>query len=239
MPQKDRARVLIAGGGVAAIETLLALREHVGHRVELTLLSPEREFLYRPVTVAEAFGRGEARAYALGELVVNRAGARLIWDSLESVEPPEHIAVTGTGERIPYDILVVAVGAIAVEPLPGALTFRGRGDVGPLRELLADLVGGRAGSVALALPSERTWPLPLYELALMTASHLRQHGSDAEVWLVTPEAEPLELFGPAGSQAIEQMLTARGVRLRTSSRPELVRRAALVLAGAGQVDVDG
>jgi hypothetical protein len=43
------------------LATLLAMRALVGHRVESTLISPEREFLYRPVTVAEAFGarRGE------------------------------------------------------------------------------------------------------------------------------------------------------------------------------------
>jgi sulfide:quinone oxidoreductase len=58
---RRRLRVVIAGGGVAAPETLLAPRALVGHRVEITLISPEREFLYRPVTVAEAFGarRGE------------------------------------------------------------------------------------------------------------------------------------------------------------------------------------
>ena len=65
--QRDRGRlrVLVAGGGVAALEVLLALRELAGRRVEVTLLSPDREFVYRPVTVAEAFGRGEARSYPL------------------------------------------------------------------------------------------------------------------------------------------------------------------------------
>jgi sulfide:quinone oxidoreductase len=234
----DRLRVLIAGGGVAAVEALLALRELVGHRLELTLLSPEREFLYRPVTVAEAFDRGEARAYPLVEIVGGDGGGRVVWDSLQRVESSEHTAVTGSGERIPYDSLIVAAGAIAREPLPGALTFRGRADVGALRGLLGDLVTGAARSVALTLPSERIWPLPLYELALMTAAHLRERQSSAEVWLVTPEEEPLELFGPAAARAIEPMLTARGIRLRTSSRPALVRGRALVLAGGAELYVD-
>ncbi len=230
-------RVLIAGGGVAALEALLALRELAGHRLALTLLSPELEFLYRPVTVAEAFDRGEARAYPLAE-VVDHAGAELVWDALARVEADEHIAVTASGERIAYDTLVVATGAIPREPFPGPMTFRGRADVGALRHLLHELVSGAARSVAFALPTERMWPLPLYELALMTAAHLRERAVEADVWLVTPEEEPLELFGPAAARAVGAMLRVRGVRLRSSSRPALVRDRALVFAGGAELYVD-
>ena len=34
------------------------------------------------------------------------------------------------------------------------------------------------GRWRLRFPSERTWPLPLYELALLTAAHVREHGAD-------------------------------------------------------------
>ncbi len=237
--EDDRLRVVIAGGGVAALETFLALRALAGARVELTVISADREFLYRPVTVAEAFDRGEARVYELAEIVGQQGGGTMIWDSLAEVDPDAKVAVTGSGERMPFDALVVATGAVATEPLPGALTFRGRVDVPALRDLLAELVDGRARSVALALPSERMWPLPLYELALMTASHLREHDASAvKVWLVTPEEEPLELFGPAAASAISPMLEARGIILRTSSRPALVRNRALVLAGGAELFVD-
>jgi len=235
---EDRLHVVIAGGGVAAVESLLALRELAGQRVEITLVSPEREFLYRPVTVAEAFDRAEAHAYALEDIVSYEGGGELIWDRLDSVVAAEHVAVTDSGARIPFDALIVATGAIPSEPLPGALTFGGRADVAALRRVLNELLTGSARSVALTLPAERTWPMPIYELALMTAVHLRHHGSDAGVWLVTPEEEPLELFGPAGSRAINEMLTASGVRLLTSSRPVLVRPGALVLAGGGEIYVD-
>ena len=41
-------RVLIAGGGVAALETMIALRALAEDRVEITLLAPDRDFFYRP-----------------------------------------------------------------------------------------------------------------------------------------------------------------------------------------------
>jgi sulfide:quinone oxidoreductase len=222
--QREPWRVLIAGRGVAAVETLLALRELGSPRVRLALLSPERQFLLRPVTVAEAFDRGEARAYDLAEIVGRRAdGGQIVCDPLHAVEPGEHLAITATGGRIGYDALVVAIGAIVRPVLPGALTFRGRPDVAALRRLLDDLVAGIARFVALVLPSERTWPLPPYEVALMTAAHVREHGGRAEVWLVTPEEQPLELFGPGASPAVEAMLREQGVRLRTSCAPASIR----------------
>lgn len=234
---RQPARVLIAGGGVAAIEALLALRDLACRSVEITVVSPERAFVYRPVTVAEAFEQGQARVYPLAE-IVDYANARWISESIERVQPSTHSVLTSSGDELDYEYLIVATGASTHEPLPGALTFRGSTDVPALRSVLNELVSGRAGSVALTTPSERMWTLPLYELALMTAAHLRERGSDADVWVVTPEEEPLELFGPAASIALTPMLKARGVRLRTSSRAASVRRRALELMGGAVLHVD-
>ena len=160
-------------------------------------------------------------------------------DSLATVEPAARAAITESGDRIAFDALVLATGAIPREPLPGALTFRGRGDVLALRSLLDELVSGRAKSVALALPSQRTWPLSLYELAMMTSAHLSEHGVEGvPVTVVTPEEEPLELFGSAAGIAIRELLAARRIVLRTSSLPARVHRRVLGLAGGGEVFVD-
>jgi sulfide:quinone oxidoreductase len=235
----DRLHVVVAGGGVAALEALLALRALAGHLVEVTLVSPTPEFLYRPVTVAEAFDRAQARVYDLAELLADQGGGELILDTLAGVETRSRIAVTVGGRRISFDALVVATGAVPGAPFPGALTFRGRDDVPALRGLLHDLTTGRARSVALALPSERMWPVPLYELALMTAAHLNEHGAgDVKVTLVTPEEEPLGLFGPAATDAVRSLLEARGITVRSSSLPAVARGRVLLLAGGAEVFAD-
>jgi sulfide:quinone oxidoreductase len=239
MVAADRLHVVIAGGGVAALETLLGLRALAGHLVDVTLLSPTREFIYRPVTVAEAFDRAQARVYDLGEILADQGGGEFIHDTLADVEARGRIAVTGGGRRIAFDALIVATGAVPRAPFPGAFTFRGRDDVPVLRALLHDLTTGRARSVALALPSERMWPLPLYELALMTAAHLNEHGAeDVKVTLVTPEDEPLALFGPAASDAVRSLLTARGIIVRSSSLPAVARGRMLLLAGGAELFAD-
>jgi sulfide:quinone oxidoreductase len=230
--------VVIAGGGVAGLEALLALRALAGHLVAVTVISPTSDFVYRPVTVAEPFDRAEARVYDLAELVADQGG-QFVQDELVRVDPEQRLAICRDGREILFDALVVAMGAQPQEWLHGALTFRGRDDVPALRALLDDLVDGTAHSVALALPSERMWPLPLYELALLTAGHVRERGAaEVTITLLTPEEEPLELFGPAAAEALEPLLAARGVTLRTQSRPALIRGRALVLVGGAQIIAD-
>jgi len=235
---RNRMHVVIAGGGVAGLEALLALRALAPHHVHVTVIAPTAEFIYRPVTVAEAFDRAQARVYDLAETVADQDG-EFVQDGLARVDPKQRVAITRAGRQILFDALVVATGARPREWLGGALTFRGRGDVPALRAVLDDLVNGRARSVTLALPSERMWPLPLYELALLTAGHAREHGAgDVTVTLLTPEQEPLELFGPAAAEALEPLLAARGVTLRTHSQPAVVRGRALVLVGGGEIFTD-
>ena len=79
MPSGDpRVRVLIAGGGVAALEALLALRALAGDRVAISLMSPEPELVYRPVTVAEAFGRAEAGTYQLADILADQHVSHIV-----------------------------------------------------------------------------------------------------------------------------------------------------------------
>ena len=68
-------RVLVAGGGVAGLETLLALRDLAGDRVERTLLTPEEEFVYRPMAVGEPFGRGRAQRHRLDAIAKDLGAA--------------------------------------------------------------------------------------------------------------------------------------------------------------------
>jgi sulfide:quinone oxidoreductase len=93
--------------------------------------------------------------------------------------------------------------------------------------------------VAFALPSESGWPLPLYELALLTASHLAAEGVDGvELMIVTPEKAPLELFGPAASEPIGRLLARKGVGIFTGSLPTAYRGGELSLSPVGRLAVE-
>ena len=193
-PRSASVRILIAGGGVAALEGALALRALVDDRPTIELLGAEPHFWYRPLAVAEPFSLGEARHFELAELAA-AIGATFTLGTLQGVDATERNARTSVGD-IPYDMLLVAVGAVPTIAVPGALTFRGPADTDKVRELLQDLADGLVRRVVFAVPPGAVWSLPLYELALMTATHLdAQRIRGVELALVTPEEAPLQLFG--------------------------------------------
>ena len=61
----ETGHVVIAGGGVAALEAALTLRAVADGRLSVELIAPEPHFWYRPVAVAEPFGLGEVRRFEL------------------------------------------------------------------------------------------------------------------------------------------------------------------------------
>lgn len=221
--------VLIAGGGVAALEATLALRALAEERVDIELLAPDADFVYRPMSVAEPFQQGEAKRFPLSRLV-ELAGARLTPGTLARVDLDKRSAQTADGTELEWDVLLVALGARTREGIAGGLTFRGPDDRVALTEVVDDAVAGRIQSLTFALPTLAAWPLPLYELALMTKIRLEDAGATTvRVELVTPEAEPLAVFGREASASIKSLLETRGIGLRTQTTPVVFRNGALVV----------
>jgi sulfide:quinone oxidoreductase len=219
MARSDRVRVLIAGGGVAALEAALALRALAEDRVSVELVAPESEFVYRPLAVAEPFRVGEARRFPLRPLV-EAAGARLRQGRVAAVDPDRYVIVTDAGEEIGYEVLLLALGAVPREAVPGALTFRGPEDERALARLLERAVEGKLDSLAFALPAGLSWPLPLYELALLTWAFLRERCTiGVQLTLATSEDAPLGLFGIQASEAIRTLLRIRQIALRVRATP--------------------
>ena len=66
--------IVIAGGGVAALEAALTLRELAEDRVTVEIVAPEPRFWYRPLAVVEPFGLGEVVHLELAALA-SSAGA--------------------------------------------------------------------------------------------------------------------------------------------------------------------
>jgi sulfide:quinone oxidoreductase len=228
--------VLVAGGGVAALEAVLTLEEIAGSRLELTLLTPRPQFEYTPLSVAEPFGLGVAHRFDLGELFADRA-VRLVPDSLEAVDADRGEAHTASGRSLGYEALLVAVGGRRREALPGAVTFSGPNASSELRSLLRSAVAGRIQRLLFAVPGGVTWALPAYELALMSRAHFAEQGIEVAEEIVTPEPRPLDAFGGRSSRAVAEILELRGIAFR-SALPARAEPGRLVLEEGESLPAD-
>jgi sulfide:quinone oxidoreductase len=209
-------RVLIAGSGVAAVEAVLALRHLAGRRCAIDPVAPAHAPEYRPASVAAPFGFGVLPPLDLGALA-RRYDVGLIEDALTSVDVEAQQGHLESGRDHGYDHLMVAVGAIPEPPLPGALTFRGPDDVSMVEWVMAEIARGHRRQLVVVVPPHATWSLPAYEFAIMAALEMRGVW-DATVTVVTPEREPLWIFGGAAGTAMRELLSQREIALRTQAR---------------------
>jgi sulfide:quinone oxidoreductase len=230
--------VMIVGGGVAGLEAVLGLSELAGELVDIELLSPNDDFIYRPMLVAEPFGAADVLTIELGR-VVKDARARHTKDTLISVDPGERTVTTASGKALNYDALLIAVGTNPVEAVPGALTFSG----GPERRRFADLLQtlGRKSRrrLAFVVPRGVSWSIAAYELALLTAAERDARRLEGvEITLVTHEAEPLGLFGAVASQLVAARLQEAGISLRLSTCVERFDDGELLTATGESLSAD-
>lgn len=232
--------VLIAGGGVAGIETLLALRALAGDRVDITLLTPEAKFVNRSMAIDEPSNARAVSALRLAD-IARELDARWHRGALQRVEPERRVVVTERGEELHYDRLVLALGARPATDWrsENVLTYRVADDAYDYRRLLRQLHMGRVTRLAFVRPAGACWPLPLYELALATADECDAYRLPVELSLVTPEADPLEIFGARVSTSIREALEALGVCLYTRSRGVPSRPGRLYISPGGRrLEVD-
>ena len=235
---RTRRRVVICGGGVAGVEALLALRALAPISLEVDLVSPNGQFVYQPLAVAAPFGLVDTHLLDLAE-IAREQRAELHVDSLAGVEPGERRVRLASGGVLSYDALVIAVGARRSAWLQGALNFAGAGDVTAFRALLERFASGSEQRLCFVSPVGVSWTLPLYELALLTASHLvNLNVIGVELIVATPESDPLAVFGPAASRLLRDLLSDRGIALKTGARAQKIEHGKLDFDPPARLKVD-
>ena len=217
--------VVICGGGFAAAGRFT--RSPVGCRtVTVTPLAPDEYLNYRPQTVLTPFTGSPVARYPIGELAAV-AGTQWVRDRLASVNLGAHRARTTDGQSLVYDALLLAPGAPERKPSPHVALFTDRTKGQTFRGIVEEIDAGAITSLTLIEPGCPSWPLPLYELALLTAKHVHDRGLHVQIALTPLSPRPLYPFGEVVGATVQRLLQDAGVTLylRTSAHivgPRLV-----------------
>lgn len=220
--------VLVVGGGVAAVEAAAALRELAGPRVAITIISDVEEFVYRPLTLREAFGRGPAPRRRL-EAIADSLGARFLRARGRAIDRAVGRLLLDTREWMAFDEIILAPGATARVRIPSAITLGTPSGASELRGLAARLAAGTVGHLAFVGSAPGAWPLPLYECALLCASAQRVADPTASSVIVTAERRPLERFGPEPGDRLVRLLESEGIELVCDAEAEIVQPGLLAI----------
>src|SRR3954447_22332758 len=211
MSTNPAPEVVVAGGGVAALEFVLALKALVADGVRITVVAPDVRFVLRPLLVAAPLDAGVRWHWPLAEIAA-RVGFRLVRAAVTSVDAGRHRIILRDGDAVSYDTLVLALGARALPVYEDALELGDANGARAMQTLHEEIRQGTVRRVAFVVPARAGWLPPIYEAALLTANS----SDSVRCSLFTPEERPLEQFGAEASSVVSDALLAAGVEFAGS-----------------------
>jgi NADPH-dependent 2,4-dienoyl-CoA reductase/sulfur reductase-like enzyme/nitrite reductase/ring-hydroxylating ferredoxin subunit len=229
---KGPRRVVIAGGGAAGFAAAEMLRRH-GFDGRLTILSADRDAPYDRPNCSKDFLAGEAppewmplRAddwYADNDIELR------LNTEIAALDPGARSVSLKGGDPLPYDALVLALGAQPSRPpIPGldaasAYTLRSLADA---KAILAAAKGARRVAIVGAS-----------FIGLEVAASLRHHG--LEVHVAAPESVPLgRILGDEAGAWIRRLHEANGVVFHLGRKVEGWGDGRLRLDGGEALEAD-
>lgn len=233
-PNRDALQTLIVGAGVAALEAAAALHALAEDLVAVRVLADDQQFTLRQTAVRDPFTDTTARSYPL-EPLLSELGAERVVDRFKWVDAARHAVHTAAGETLRYDLLLLAMGARQRLRFHHAVTLFSNEIHARVQELITAIDAGRVTRVVFIVPSEPSWPLPLYELALLSATYAQQRGVQLRDTLITPEDAPLAILGETASNEVARVLAERGVRVLTRRQCQVRRPGRVSVHPSGTV----
>lgn len=195
--------------------TANALRQRLAAEHRIVVVDKNAEYVFTPSLLWLMVGwrRPEQITRPLRRLV--RPGVAVVQGAVEEIDPTQS-RVRVDGQSLPYDYLVVALGAdLAPETLPGyteaAHNFFSLDGAAGLWQALQRFEGGRVAVLVSRMPYK--CPAAPYEAAMLLEDALRRRGIQGrcQVEVFTPEPLPMPVAGPAMGQAVVEMMAAKGI----------------------------
>jgi NADH dehydrogenase FAD-containing subunit len=214
-------KIVVLGSGFGGLETAFYLRQRLGKRAELTVVSNADRFLFKPNTIYIPFGKPlDELTFPLAP-VFDRRHIRFVKGEAQAVDPRAKMVTTSDG-ALAYDHLVVATGA-AMRPteIPGlaehANTIWSPAEMErlgvSLRALVDRVASGTKARIVFLVPPNNKCSGPLYELVLMLDTWLRRREvrKDVDIRYATYERGFIQAFGPRLHEYVSSEFTKRGI----------------------------
>jgi sulfide:quinone oxidoreductase len=217
----SRARVVVLGGGFGGLETAFYLRMLAGERTEITLVSDQKCFLFKPNSIYVPFGLDPDKLRVPLDKPTARKGIELVQAKAREIDPDKR-EVQLEGMSLPYDFLVVATGSgMRPSEIPGlaehAISTWTPVDMLRLRagfeSLIEAAVHGERRRILFTVPPNNKCAGPLYEIVLMLDTWLRRKGARDSVEIVwsTYESSYIQAFGPRLHEVVSAEFERRGI----------------------------
>ena len=240
------ARILILGGGFAAISAAETLASAVESEHEIILVSKSADFTFFPAIVPMVFGdfRPEEIRYDLRPKLAAR-NIQFIQGDVRAINTQGR-TVKVIGDRfdctIGYDYLVVAVGRrLADGAIPGLFDHAHHllGVDAALRFKEA-IEAFESGSIVVGLCPEASLPVPVCESALALAERFETEikRGDVSLTLVVPTTIEKAFAGAALFRDVEDEFDRKGVRLVSDFAVTEVDERRITSALGAAIDYD-
>jgi NADPH-dependent 2,4-dienoyl-CoA reductase/sulfur reductase-like enzyme/nitrite reductase/ring-hydroxylating ferredoxin subunit len=231
--QRDEpSRIVIVGGGAAGFAAAEMLRREKYEGGIVMLSSDDAPPVDRPNLSKDSLaGSAPEEWLPLRDSSFysdNAIGLRLS-TAVSAIEPKAHEVALATGERIPFDRLLLATGA---EPVASSIPGAKASDVLALRSLK-----DCRAIIERAKTARRAIVLGASFIGLEVAASLRAR--NIEVHVVAPEERPMEkILGPDFSRLVQAIHEQHGVIFHLRETASGVEGKRMTLSGGSVLEAD-
>jgi sulfide:quinone oxidoreductase len=235
-------RVVVLGAGFGGLTAAHVLRREAGERVDLEVVDASPTFLMGLRKLWLLDGRSEPGEGSRDRSSLPGAGIPFRQGRVESIDRDAR-QVRVNGDDLPYDFLVIALGAEQrIDLVPGKAdgnpnlyTAEGAAEAG---RRLGDLEAGRV-AIAIAGVPIKCPPAP-YEAAFLIDDLLRRDGrrDRVEIEVLTPQPMSVPAAGPVACSVIEGRLGSQGIGFRPKATVTGVEPGKVTLEGGEEVPAD-
>lgn len=241
--------IVILGGGIGGISAAFELKDALGDKHDIVLVSDQDNFEFTPSNpwVAVKWRKPEAIRLDLRELMPKH-GIRFVGTAAKRVQPESHGLLLENDEVLSYDFLVIASGPrLAFDEIPGlgphggftqsvCKTVHAASIAEKLEEFCAD-----PGPVVVGAAQGASCYGPAYEYAFIIETELRRRKIRDKVPMTYVTPEPyighLGLDGVGDTKSLmEGEMRERHIKWYTNSRIDEVQEGMLKIT---EVNEDG